>query len=95
MDLKQKSLSWLQPGMTAIVEVRASLQDVLRVPIQAVVRDGAKSFCYIRTPQGILKREVVPGFENDELVEVTDGIQEGAQVITNPRDVAVRLSLRQ
>jgi RND family efflux transporter MFP subunit len=81
-----ETLENLKPGMTAEVEILINrLEDVLAVPVQAVVQSGEKSFCYVANGSQIEEREVVLGDTNDVLIEVKDGIEEGERVILNPK----------
>jgi RND family efflux transporter MFP subunit len=79
-DVKQ-----LKPGMTAVVEIRvARLENVLTVPIQAVVQIGRDSWCYL-VHEGTPERQVVQlGRTNDKFVEVVNGLNEDDPVVLNP-----------
>ena len=47
----------LQPGMTAVVEIHAArLQDVISVPVQAIVEVGDDTWCYVHGRNGIERR---------------------------------------
>jgi RND family efflux transporter MFP subunit len=75
----------LKPGMSATVTVKvAERTNVLRVPVQAVVRDGPRSVCYALAPGGPEKREVTVGLVSEKFVEVRAGLQEGESVVMNP-----------
>ena len=41
--------------------------------MQAVVRNGAKSWCYVKDGQELRKAEVLPGLRNDFSVEIKAG----------------------
>ena len=76
----------LKPGMTAEVEILiASLDDVLSVPVQAVVEQGDNFYSWAQTKEGPERRPVVLGLTNDKMIEIKDGLAEGEQVILNPR----------
>lgn len=78
----------LRPGMTAEVEILiANLEDVLTVPVSAVVVKGSQFFGYVKTPAGPQKRELLLGLSNDKFVEVKDGVSEGDEILMNPRSV--------
>jgi multidrug resistance efflux pump len=79
----------LKPGMTAEVEILVDhLQNVLKVPVAAVVEQGGKHYCWVRVAEDRYeRRELVVGKSNDEFVEVKDGISEGDAVALNPRAV--------
>lgn len=77
----------LKPGLTASVEVLVQRREnVLQVPIQAVVTVGTKSFAFVLDRNGgPVRRTLVIGDTNETAVEVLDGIDEGERVILNPR----------
>ena len=77
----------LKPGMTAVVEIHVDeLQDVLAVPVQAVVQEQKSTFVYVQR-NGPERQEIEVGGTNDKLVEVTAGLSEGDLVVLNPMDV--------
>ncbi len=76
----------LKPGLTAQVEIFVdSRDDVLQVPVQAVVGLAGKYFAFVLKPDGPERREVKIGQSNDTAMEIIDGVAEGEQVILNPR----------
>lgn len=76
----------LRPGMTAEVEILIDdLDDVLTVPVYSVVEKGGKFFAWVQTPDGPKRRELELGLSNDKMVAVNAGIEEGQQVVLNPR----------
>lgn len=80
--------SSLRPGMTAEVEILIDdLRDVLTIPVSAAVEKRGKYHCYVKTSDGIKKRQLLLGKTNDEMVEVTQGVEEGDEVILNPRNL--------
>ncbi len=76
----------LKPGLTAQVEIFVdSRDDVLQVPVQAVVGIAGKYFAFVLKPDGPERRDVKIGESNDTAVEIIDGVAESEQVILNPR----------
>ena len=77
-------------GMTTRVEIVAdTMDDVLYVPIDAVSNEEGKTYCLVREPHGVTKREVKTGRSNDNFVEITDGLREGEELSLVPvMDVA-------
>lgn len=76
---------FLKPGMTAKVEILIDkLEDILIVPIQAVVNKEGKKICYIRNSSNTTECEVETGQFNDSFVEITKGLNEGDRVVLNP-----------
>jgi HlyD family secretion protein len=80
--------SGLRPGMSAEVEVQAGLcRDVLAVPTEAVSVDHGRNLCYVIGPLGLERREFTPGLSTPQLIEVTEGLEEGESVVLNPTRV--------
>jgi len=76
----------LRPGFTAEVEIRvAGLEDVITVPVAAVMEQGGRYFCGVRTGDEIVRRTVTTGQGNDKFIEVTSGLEAGEVVVLNPR----------
>ncbi|MCC6145356.1 MAG: HlyD family efflux transporter periplasmic adaptor subunit, partial [Candidatus Hydrogenedentes bacterium] len=78
-----QSPDWLKPGMSAEVEVIVeTLDNVLQVPLQAVVTEGRERVCYIPRGAAAPERRIVEtGAFNDMFVEVKSGLNEGEQVL--------------
>ena len=76
----------LRPGMVAHVDFLVpNREDVLSVPLQAIVHYEGKDHVAVRKPGGAIElREVALGKSNDKLVEVTSGLESGDTVILNP-----------
>ncbi len=69
---------WVKPGMSAKVEIHVKkLDDVVYVPVQAVVPIEGKHFCFIGRNAKPEKREVEIGDFNDEFIAIKKGISEG------------------
>jgi HlyD family secretion protein len=84
----------LKPGMTAEVTILVDeLDDVLRIPVNAVLEAGGKKFCYVRMPTGVEKRRLITGLNNSRFIEIKEGsdLREGEEVVQNPRQLAERL----
>jgi RND family efflux transporter MFP subunit len=77
--------AWLKPGMSAKVKILVDhLDDVVYVPMQAVVPEGGKEFCYIKHGSKPERREVTIGQFNDDFIEIKNGLKEGERVLLNP-----------
>jgi RND family efflux transporter MFP subunit len=75
----------LKPGMSAVVDiVLASYNDVLKVPVAAIVESADGYLCWIRNGGKIEKRTVTLGDTNDEYTVVELGLSEGDEVVLNP-----------
>ena len=75
----------LRPGMSAEVElVIATYQDVLTIPVAAIVESDGNHFCWVTTSTGTTRRRLTLGDTNDVFTIVTQGLQEGDEVLLNP-----------
>jgi multidrug efflux pump subunit AcrA (membrane-fusion protein) len=75
----------LRPGMSAETEVTiASYEDVLTIPVAAVVESGDSHFCWVQTAQGPMRRPLKIGDSNGVFIVVDQGLAEGDEVILNP-----------
>lgn len=75
----------MRPGMSCEVEILVdSMDDVMQVPVQAVFRSGARTLCFVDTPNGVEEVEVETGRDNDRWVEVKSGLAEGQTVLLSP-----------
>jgi multidrug resistance efflux pump len=83
-------LEGLRPDMNAEVTIQTDshADDVLTIPVQAVVGTvdmGHNRKCFVMTPSGPVERAIEMGLSNDKMVEVKSGLEEGEQVVLNPR----------
>src|SRR5262245_41797914 len=96
-----ESLEGLKPGMSAevTIHVESSGEPVLTVPLQAIVGGaemGRKRKVFVMEGGTPKEREVTLGLSNEKVVEVKEGLQEGEQVVLNPRAlVGDRVKTRQ
>lgn len=86
----------LRPGKFVDVVIAAQTHTTLAVPRSAVIRTGNGNRVMLARGDGhFLPIEVEIGIESGDLVEITDGLQEGAQVAVNGQfllDAAASLS---
>jgi HlyD family secretion protein len=76
---------FLKPGMSARVTIFVDeVPDALVVPVQVVANRGGKKICFVVNNGKSEQREVQTGLFNDTLVQVTDGLQPGEDVLLNP-----------
>ena len=87
----------VKPGMTADVRVHLDAkQGVLVLPLEALVKEGGKSFVLHVLPPGkgekvesrTEKIEVTEGLRNDREVEISGGLTEGMRVLLRPASAA-------
>jgi Cu(I)/Ag(I) efflux system membrane fusion protein len=74
----------LRPGSFVDVIIHTHPHKALAIPRSAVMRSGRGSFVMLHRGEGrFLPTKVETGVENGDLVEISDGLQEGAQVAVN------------
>jgi multidrug resistance efflux pump len=82
----------LKPGMSAEVTITIAdaLDHVLVVPLQAIVGGpemGSQRTVVVMTPKGPQERQVTVGASNEKIAEVKEGLQEGDEIVLNPKAV--------
>ncbi|MEZ6064498.1 MAG: HlyD family efflux transporter periplasmic adaptor subunit [Planctomycetaceae bacterium] len=83
-DVEQ--LRRLAPGLTAMVElIVENRKNVLQMPIQALVTIGTDNFTYRMTANGPERISISIGANNSASVEILGGLEEGDEVVQNPR----------
>ena len=90
--LDPKGTEVIKPGMTADVKIHVETRhDVLKLPIEAVVKEKGKSYAYKigedadhRGQQKADKVEVQVGVRNDRDVEILGGLAQGDKVQIRP-----------
>jgi multidrug efflux pump subunit AcrA (membrane-fusion protein) len=79
------SVPGLKPGMSAEVEVvMARHDDVLTVPVAAVLETVAGDFCWVETEEGLQRRSLQLGDTDDRFIVVQAGLTEGDGVVLDP-----------
>lgn len=75
----------LRPGMTAEVIFTESVHhDALVIPIGAMRVENGREVCYIREEEGLERRELKIGLSSTEFLEVTSGVEEGDEIVSDP-----------
>jgi len=83
--IKLPSVEGLKPGMSAEVEViMARHEDVLTIPVAAVVETAKGDFCWVKTAEGAKRRTLQLGDTNDAFIVVKAGLKEGDEVVLDP-----------
>ncbi|WP_372898839.1 efflux RND transporter periplasmic adaptor subunit, partial [Stieleria sp.] len=72
------SIAGLKPGMSAEVEVvMADYQDVLTVPVSAVLETETETLCWVMVDGKPQRRVITLGDSNDVFIIVEEGLREG------------------
>jgi multidrug efflux pump subunit AcrA (membrane-fusion protein) len=75
----------LKPGMSAEVEVTlARYENVLTIPVAAVVETDQEYFCWVKTAEGPKRRSLQLGDSNNQFIVIEAGLKEGDEVVLNP-----------
>ena len=75
----------LRTGMSCKVEIIVQqYQDAVYIPIQAVIRIAGQPAVYVVKDGTIEEREVKIGLDNNRMIRIIDGIQEGEVVLLTP-----------
>ncbi len=75
----------LRQGMTCSVEVIIEQHDdVLYIPLQALVRVDGQTTVYVAGPRGVAPRPVRIGLDNGRRVHILEGLDEGERVLLAP-----------
>lgn len=76
----------LKPGMTAEVKILVNrLSDVLVVPVQAVAEHSGSHVIFVINDDKLERRSVVVGENNDQFIQITDGLTSGDRVALDAR----------
>jgi len=76
---------FIKSGMSARVEIIIDhLKDVLTVPIQSVITDAGRKYCYVLNSAVPVRQQVELGAFNADFVEVKSGLTKGDRVLLNP-----------
>jgi Cu(I)/Ag(I) efflux system membrane fusion protein len=74
----------LKPGMSAYIVVKGRKTNSLSLPIDAVIRDEKSASVWVMTGLNTFKNKMVRvGSENNDRIEIKDGLKEGEVVVTS------------
>src|SRR6476620_801964 len=72
----------LKPDMFANVQIVTALnRTAISIPQSAVLNDEGKSVVFVAEGNGYKKRQVQPGIQNNDRVEIVDGLNAGDKVV--------------
>ncbi len=75
----------LRTGMSCLVEIIVhEYEDVIQVPVQAIVRHGDQALVYVRGKNGPVARTVKAGLSNNRVTAVLSGLEGGEEVLLTP-----------
>ena len=76
----------IKPGMTAEVKILIQkLTDVVMVPVSAVAEIDGQRVVYVVEGNTVTRRDVQIGQENEQYVQITEGLDEGVAVALDAR----------
>lgn len=83
----------LRPAMTTSNQVLTkTLEDVVHVPLECVHSDSM-TYVYKKTPNGIVKQEIITEVANDENIVIKYGLKKGEEVYLTIPDNADRIKI--
>ena len=76
----------LKPGMNASCSIQVEYQqDVLKAPVQTVYSAGDKNFCLVKKGESKWEtREIQIADDNSQVLWITEGLDEGEELVMNP-----------
>lgn len=84
----------VRSGMTAQVAIEVERREnVLQVPVQAVLERGKRFFCIVDSGGELVAKEVQVGSANEQYVIISEGLEDGEQVILAPQSYEAKVSL--
>lgn len=82
-SMLEKPLKGMRPGQFASVSVSLGNEDgALLVPAKSIIQEGRSSFVYSIIDNVAIRREVVLGGRESNLVQIKEGLKEGDYVVT-------------
>lgn len=80
-----EAIEGMRPGMNCKVDIVLEQHtNALFVPIQCVLQIDGKPTVYVKTRGGSKKRVVQTGMDNNVMIHILAGLEEGEQVLQNP-----------
>ncbi|MFO7973963.1 MAG: efflux RND transporter periplasmic adaptor subunit [Candidatus Hydrogenedentota bacterium] len=77
--------SGLRTGVTCLAEIIVEqYEDALYVPVQAVVREKGRPTVYLARGNTFEPQEVDVGLDNNRMIRILSGLEEGDPVVLNP-----------
>lgn len=74
----------IRPEMTAEVEIDLDRRtNVIAVPVASVAVEGGREYCYVAADGLLERRPVKLGGSNSDLLEVTEGLAEGEEIVSD------------
>ncbi|THB77446.1 MAG: efflux RND transporter periplasmic adaptor subunit [Desulfobulbaceae bacterium] len=77
--------SELRPGLSGRITITLEqVQDVVMVPVSALIRDGEEEAVLLVEQGDVIRRQVETGMISDNFAEVKSGLQQGEEVCIEP-----------
>lgn len=78
----------VKPSISAKAEIIITdLKDIYYIPLQAILSEKNKHFCFIKDGSGHKKTEIEIGLMNNSFAEIKSGVSDGDQILLNlPKD---------
>jgi hypothetical protein len=74
----------VKPSISATTTILIDhLQDVMSIPLQAIVSENDTYYCYVKDGSEHIKKEIQLGMQNNSFAHITSGLTEGDEVLLN------------
>ncbi|MEW6104500.1 MAG: efflux RND transporter periplasmic adaptor subunit [bacterium] len=83
LNINHTNLSLL-PDMQCDVEIREKIDNVLKIPLEAIVESEGKRYVFVVKGNKVVKREIKTSLENAMEACVLSGLYENEKIVLNP-----------
>ena len=74
----------VKPSISATATININdLQDIISIPLQAIISEKDTYYCYVKDGSENSKREIELGMQNNSFAHVVSGLKEGEEVLLN------------
>lgn len=82
--IPNKTPEFMRSGMTANVTFNVNHQDdVMLIPVEAIMREEGKTSVLIQTPEGKISQEIILGDENGKVAVVKSGLKGDEKILVS------------
>lgn len=83
----------LKPGFQMLIEIETSNQQTSTLPIQSVQQEDETNYVYVIEENKAVQKEVEVGTVTTERIEIKEGLEKEAVVITDPAGITVGMEV--
>ncbi|MBN1820402.1 MAG: HlyD family efflux transporter periplasmic adaptor subunit [Prolixibacteraceae bacterium] len=83
----------LKPAMSSTNDIIISrFENVITVPVNSVFSENDTSFVFIKQGKKTIKRNVITGPDNNEVIVINEGLKEGDQILLKDPDLSKKVA---